>query len=944
MKNLRKILLKLAYACFTLLAVFAVGSKIVQKVEAYDASKLAVYKESTTEFRGVWVATVSNIDMDKQVGTSPEAIAEWKAKYLGILDQAQKDNLNAIIFQVRPCNDAFYPSKYNPWSTYLAGYGVNPGWDPVAWMIEVTHARGMEYHAWLNPYRASTSSTFSYLKKDQATGFNYIDDYKENDLNAQKLSYFSDLKAKGGTTSTGEAIDNPIFASSTTLYHNVVLGSEDKYILNPASEATTQHLINTLKELVDNYDLDGIHFDDYFYPDDTNYKGTNSEYKSISFSSEPYVDYADYQKAVSNGCTMSIYDWRRDNVNQLIENLSKLIQAESVKKNRTCEFGISPCGRWAPSLEACKSEPERGAEGGMDGSCNNYYAYSDLYADVKKWVDEDWIDYVVPQVYSNLDSGSYNEVVEWWSNEIEGKNCKLYIGTAAYLIDDWIKDKKATALELMYQIRHNQTNNYHVSGYVMFSEDNIETGKSAVAMDYVRRYLFKQNALTPVTSSTIKQPITNAPTLATLEKVAEGYSISFSDTDAKAIEIVEVEGDTETLVSRFYPNQGAFQIALTEGKNYSFYYYDNVNTRYLGGVIDLAKAKVNALPVISLVTKMPELVLANTMMTLQYSVTDEDSPELTYQYYLIYRGNERLISEGSVTSSPLELSWTTYAVDTPDLTFTLKVSDGKSVTTFVTPVFQLVEKMPKKTYSVTYVLDGGSANNPETYTEGATVKLNEAQKAGYQFMGWYKEASFTTKIESLDSSIQSDTTLYAKFEKINTYTITYVLDGGTAQNPTSYTNEETVELTSATKSGYTFDGWYLDSAFTNKITTISKNTITKDTTIYAKFTLIVIPSYTITYDTDGGSANNPTKVQEGESITLKDATKDGYTFDGWYTNKEKTDRIEVVSFDTISSDCTIYAKFTQNKKSGCAKKSSGLLLNLTLLCLAVAIIKKKETR
>ena len=132
-----------------------------------DSNNMAKYKQVDTEFRAVWVATVSNIDISKQKNKSDEAINEWKQNYLSILDNAEKYNLNAIIFQIRPCNDAFYPSKYNPWSEFLFAYGKDPGWDPLEWMIEVTHERGMEYHAWMNPYRASLTMSTSIV---QSTG------------------------------------------------------------------------------------------------------------------------------------------------------------------------------------------------------------------------------------------------------------------------------------------------------------------------------------------------------------------------------------------------------------------------------------------------------------------------------------------------------------------------------------------------------------------------------------------------------------------------------------------------------------------------------------------------------------------------------------------------------------------------------------------------------
>ena len=139
-------------------------------VKAWTPPKLKnAYVEPEVEFRSVWVCTVSNMDIGKQIGTDADAIQKWKDTYLEILKKSADNGMNAIIFQVSPCNDAFYPSKYRPWSDFLAGFGVDPGWDPVEWMIEVTHEAGLEYHAWFNPYRTSvTSLSYSITEEDEA--------------------------------------------------------------------------------------------------------------------------------------------------------------------------------------------------------------------------------------------------------------------------------------------------------------------------------------------------------------------------------------------------------------------------------------------------------------------------------------------------------------------------------------------------------------------------------------------------------------------------------------------------------------------------------------------------------------------------------------------------------------------------------------------------------
>ena len=166
MKSLLKKIFRFSlYFVFAIALIFATNIK--SEAGWGGVSSLDSYQQEESDMRAVWVATVSNLNISPQSGKGEAAINQWKNYYLEILDTAEASNLNTINFQIRPNNDAFYPSKYNPWSTFLTADGSDPGWDPLKWMIEVTHARGMEYHAWLNPYRTSVSSlNMSLTSKD----------------------------------------------------------------------------------------------------------------------------------------------------------------------------------------------------------------------------------------------------------------------------------------------------------------------------------------------------------------------------------------------------------------------------------------------------------------------------------------------------------------------------------------------------------------------------------------------------------------------------------------------------------------------------------------------------------------------------------------------------------------------------------------------------------
>ena len=219
--------------------------------------------------------------------------------------------------------------------------------------------------------------------------------------------------------------------------------------------------------------------------------------------------------------------------------------------------------------------------------------------------------------------------------------------------------------------------------------------------------------------------------------------------------------------------------------------------------------------------------------------------------------------------------------------------------------------------SITYVLDGGSngEGNPDSYTEGSGVpSFSDASKSGYSFDGWFSDASFTNKVTSISPEQTGDVTLYAKFTFIPVVSsITYVLDGGSngEGNPDSYTEGSGVpSFSDASKSGYSFDGWFSDAAFTNKVTSISPEQ-TGDVTLYAKFTFIpVVSSITYVLDVGSNGEGNPDSYTEGSGVpSFSDASKSGYSFDGWFSDASFTNKVTSISPEQ-TGDVTLYAKFT----------------------------------
>ncbi|HEY9487931.1 MAG TPA: family 10 glycosylhydrolase [Chryseosolibacter sp.] len=310
------------------------------------------------ELRAAWIATVANIDWPSQKGLS---VSKQQQEYVTLLDTLQRIGMNAVVVQVRPVADAFYPSSYEPWSEYFSGKQGQPSqpyYNPLTFMIREARQRGLEFHAWFNPYRASMNATL---------------DYADNHPIRQHPEWF--------------------------------LSYGGKYYYDPGHPEAQEYVLKSIMETVKHYDLDAVHFDDYFYP----YRIANVE----------FPDSCSYQAYGAN-----VYpekdDWRRSNVDYFVQELSKRIKMEKPH----LKFGISPFGVW----RNIDKDPLGSAT--RAGQTN----YDDLYADVLKWLREGWIDYVTPQLYWHIgfEVADYRILADWWSKHTYGKH--LYIGQGAYRI------------------------------------------------------------------------------------------------------------------------------------------------------------------------------------------------------------------------------------------------------------------------------------------------------------------------------------------------------------------------------------------------------------------------------------------------------------------------------------------------------------------------------
>jgi uncharacterized lipoprotein YddW (UPF0748 family) len=332
------------------------------------------------ELRAMWVASVANIDLKPF-----EDETTYKKALIDILEVAGSYNLNAIFFQVRPANDALYESKLNPYSRYVMGKeGVKPSFDILKFFIDEASIRNIDIHAWCNPYRVSLNGL---IKRD---------DY---------LKTCDPLNL---------AVRRPDLC---------ILNKEGQIILNPAKKEVRTHIIESMLELVRNYDVKGIHFDDYFYP----YQGLD----------DTYNDLKDYE-ALNQG--ESLDDFRRHQVTTVIHELHQALK----KENPELMFGVSPFGIWKNS----KRDPK-----GANVSEKATQSYDNQYADSYKWVKEGMIDYIVPQLYWEFGHplAPFGDLAKWWIELCKDTNVKLYIGHGAYRLGN--EGEYENPLEVCNQVK-----------------------------------------------------------------------------------------------------------------------------------------------------------------------------------------------------------------------------------------------------------------------------------------------------------------------------------------------------------------------------------------------------------------------------------------------------------------------------------------------------------
>ncbi|WDF55544.1 glycoside hydrolase family 10 protein [Mucilaginibacter sp. KACC 22063] len=462
-------------------------------------------KAPKREFRGVWVATVVNIDWPSAVGLSTQ---KQQQQLIRILDFHQQTNMNAVMFQVRPAADAFYSRGREPWSRWITGRqgkAPEPFYDPLDFAITEAHKRGMELHAWVNPYRATFDNNYSNIAPNHPT-------------RTHPEWFF-------------------------------VYGGQK--LFNPGLPEVREYIIQVILDIVKNYDIDGIHMDDYFYP----YLIAGQTIHDEAAFRQYGADFTD------------IRDWRRNNVDLLIKALGDSIH----KYKPNIKWGVSPRGVWRNHDEDIEGSMTHGGP-----------SYSENYADTRKWLKEGWIDYLVPQVYWQIGnrSAGFDVLTDWWSQQTNGHH--LYIGMAPYRMAEARSPAFKNPAELPNQVKYVR-GNPRVQGSVYFSSNSL-TSNLLGFTDSLRRNYYRKPALpppmlwrdsiapnTPTLLTAVSNPrgvILNwqTPAMAKDNEPVYGYVV-YRFSEAEKIDIDDAE---HILFVKYNPETSLLDNTAEKGKKYIY--------------------------------------------------------------------------------------------------------------------------------------------------------------------------------------------------------------------------------------------------------------------------------------------------------------------------------------------------------------------------------------
>lgn len=775
------------------------------------------YHNKGSEFRGVWITPFIG-------DCAPyKTKIQFQTEMNSVLDTMQYYNLNVMVYHVRVMNDALYNTQMSPRSKYYPG---DPSWDALEWLIEECHNRGIEFHAWINPYRVANNA-------------------KTVDISSL-VKNFPNI--------------NPASDAS-----NLLIG-DSTVILNPAKAAVKTFLVNCCMEIVRNYDVDAIHFDDYFYTSG--------------------IDGQDNNDYLSSMTTLSLADWRRSNIDEFIERLSIQLRSYNKINNKCVQFGISPTGVYKDGDgKVTYNEKGDAISSGSLTRQGGHYGGS-LFCDTLKWINEEWIDYILPQCYHSFETTqtSFHGVVSWWNKVVENKKVNLYIGIGFYMTGSNWKNSEEFYHQMLYM-----SNQKNVKGLCIFSFKHLkeaynnETSLKAKQLEPVMKYCIKNNSLLPVIPYYESEVLSKVENL-NIYKVENGYQLNFNSLDnAKFYAVYRTAKKFLT-----YSDSELIKIINNNSNDGIISYVDEVEeNNYIYGIKAISKN--------------------NTM-----GETSEIKSSSIYHkvVYLDHIGNvlKTEYVENNKSGTP------------PSMDF---IPDGYEFVSWSTSVDKVTSsivtsailKEIEKVYYVKFKdFYGETVKTVEVESGNSADSIVLDEIPGYTFIGWDKPLDNITENNIINP-------IYEK----NKYKVIF-MDGNKIIEEKIVEYLDSISGPIISKDGYIFKGWDTDTSMV-KGDLIVKAIFEEDENKVEKFVVKFVNNF-------GGEIAN-IEVEKNEYVEMVEAKEiEGYKFLGYFCNGN-----EVKNGINVTSNITIVLKY-EEVKVGCNNNLS--CFRIGLLLLALIFLKKKK--
>lgn len=446
--------------------------------EAPPAEDGTVALSHARELRGAWISVVYNGTWPSKTGLT-EAAA--KAELVAIFDALAGARMNAVFFQVRPESDAVYASPLEPFSRFLTGtQGQDPGWDPLAFAIEEGHRRGLEVHAWLNPYRGMTST-----------------------------------KVTAAPSHVTRTLSQATRTYGTQLW------------MDPGAPEVRAHILDVVRDILTRYDVDGLHFDDYFYP--------------YPIAGQVFDDAATYAAYTNAGGALAKDDWRRSNVDALIRETSELVAAS----RGDVRFGVSPFGIYRP---------------GMPPGITGLDAFAAIYCDPVKWMDEGWVDYLAPQLYwpTTQAPQAFGKLLSWWADLTKGSARSIFVGHDATKAGEGAFTLGEYDAEMTLA---SEARDRGVRGSIFFSASPLVSDQAGLRTALAETH-WAAPASTPPLATAAAEPPGPAPELTT-----EGDAVVVrAGAGVRSVAIYREGGDGALALDRLVPGtNGELRVPLSPG-------------------------------------------------------------------------------------------------------------------------------------------------------------------------------------------------------------------------------------------------------------------------------------------------------------------------------------------------------------------------------------------